>query len=453
MNYTVEDIARVSFPYFCKKVLGMTWAPHHNEWTDLLRANDRILIECARSHGKSHFFSKAYPLWLVYSGQPDEEIVIISYSEDQAKELIRKIADEIERNPLLARLRPGTSQIWQALHLQFPWGAYIRGDGFGSAIRGAHPKRIIVDDPLKDRGGMSPEEQVDFFFGALSGMAKRDTQISVVGTPLDAGDLLEYLERNKRYVFKGYPALSETGLPLFPYLFSKEELEQKEQEIGSTAFAREFLLQRVDLKTQPFKDQFRTINDRFEFPEFVEVRTLVDPAISERERSCDSAIVTVGQDNKNQLWEIETNIMHSDDSAKLCHEMVRTVQRYSIRYGASAYAIGMEEEVFQKTIGFDFKKMCVERGIDVTYQALTHQGISGKHQRIMGLQGLWEARAIHLLPESPLIGQFRYYRPGIKGFKIDALDALSWIRDERVTRPYQHVEAYLPEFPEFVHEE
>jgi len=451
MDLKIAALAKASFPYFCREVLGMTWVPHHNEWDDLIDKEKRILVECARSHGKSWFFSKAYPIWLIYSRKKPVEIIDISYSEDQAKDLLRKINDEIMHNQYLASMRPRKSQIWQALNLTFVDGSYIRGEGFGSSIRGAHPDYIIVDDPLKDRGGMSPEEQADFFNGALSGMAKRDTKIIVVGTPLDAGDLLEQLETNKGYIFKAYPALNDKSEALFPYLFTSDELKQREVEIGSLAFAREWLLQRVDPKTQPFKDQYRTINERYEFPAFVTVRTLVDPAVAEREAACDSAIVTVGQDAQNNLWEIETNVLHSDDTHAVCEQMVRVGVRYSGKFG-SAYAIGMEEEVFQKSVGFDFKRMAIQRGLDVKYIGLTHQGITGKHQRIMGLQNLWEGRAIHLLPESPLIGQFRYYRPNIKSFKIDCLDALSWIRDERVAIPFQLVEPVYGEVPAFVHE-
>jgi hypothetical protein len=54
------------------------------------------------------------------------------------------------------------------------------------------------------------------------------------------------------------------------------------------------------------------------------------------------------------------------------------------------------------------------------------------------MQAKWEARAIHLLPNSPLIEQFRYYRPNIKGARIDAIDAFAWWDHPEVSQPYMH---------------
>lgn len=442
MEYKPEHIAQQSFKYFFVKVLKHTWAPHHDKWLKLIQ-NKRFLLECARGHGKTVFLI-AYALWLVYRGWP-VDILFIAHSEEQVKlNIMNKIEEIIMSNEYLTCLRPSSKQQWGAQLKTFASGAQIRGESFGSSVRGAHPDYLFVDDPLKDKGGMTPEEQIQYFMTALSGTAKRHTVLGVIGTPLDNGDLLEQLENNPAYVFEAYPALDDNGEPLFSYLFNKEDLKSKELEVGSFAFSREFLLKRIDPRTQVFNDKWRTLNTDNQYPEFAVVRTIIDPAVSERDSACDTAVVTVGVDYKNHKWELETDLIRSDDPKQLIDLVLKTVRHYT---SYRDYAVVCEAEVFQKWVANDLKQAILEKNLNIRFIEVTHQGIQGKHQRIEGLQPSWESRAIHLLPESRLIPQFRYYRPNVRGVKIDGLDAFAWIRDEDVAVPITNSVVYDPGVP------
>lgn len=433
----VIHIAKSNFLFFCKYILNMDIGPHHMEWADLLRSESRILIESARGHGKSWFISKAYPLWLIYRNLQQVDILVVSFSEKQAVELLKMVSDELMRNPKLAHLRPDKQQTWQSLYLEFKGGHKIRGVGFGTSVRGLHPTHIVVDDPLKDEGGMNPEDQYKYYSGALSGTAVRHTQIVVIGTPLDSGDLLEQLESNPSYKFKAYPAI-KNGEALFPTLYTMDELRKREEEIGSLAFAREYLLQRIDPKTQIFKDQYRTVNELHTFPDdCIVTRTIIDPAISEKEKACDSAIVTMSMDTRNHRWERETQLIKSDNPALILDSVIRIAERYR---DFPDYAVVIESEVFQKVLAFDLRAKLIEKGLNIRVVEVRHQGNQGKHQRICGMQSKWEGRAIHLLPESPLIEQHRYYRPNLKGARIDAIDAESWWDHPDVSQPYVHAQ-------------
>lgn len=429
----IVHIAKSNFLVFCKHILGMDIGPHHKEWSELIRTESRILIESARGHGKSWFISKAYPLWLIYRNLQTVDVLVVSFSEKQAVELLKMVSDEVMRNPHFAHLRPKAQQKWTETYLEFRGGHKIRGVGFGTSVRGLHPTHIVVDDPLKDEGGMNPEDQYNYYSGALSGTAVRNTQIVVVGTPLDSGDLLEQLEINPIYKFRAYPAIKD-GAALFPTLYTLEELKKREEEIGSLAFAREYLLQRIDPKTQIFKDQYRTINELATFPDdCIVTRTIIDPAISEKEKACDSAIVTMSQDTKNHRWERETTLLKSDNPAQILDAVIRIAERYK---DFPDYAVVIESEVFQKVLAFDLRVKLIEKDLNIRVVEVRHQGNQGKHQRICGMQAKWEARAIHLLPSSPLIEQHRYYRPNLKGARIDAVDAESWMDHPDVSQPF-----------------
>lgn len=445
MNITPEQIAKASFKFFFIKVLGYKWNSWYEEVYKLLATENRILVQVARGHGKTVFFS-AYAVWLVYRGNP-VDILFVSYSEEQVKLNIMNLIEKIiMNNDHLASFRPTSKQMWGAQLKTFNTGAQIRGESFGSSVRGAHPTHLFVDDPLKDRGGMTPEEQYNYYMTSLMGTCRRDTQVIVDGTPLDPNDLLEQLESNDAYKSRKFPALDDGGNALFPDLFTKEDLQKKLDEVKSFAFSREFLLQRLDPKTQIFKDQYRTINHKMEFPdEFAYVRTLVDPAISEKETACDSAIVTIGVDKQNHLWELETCLVRSDDPSIILSEIIRIAKLYHKRF--NDYSVVIEGQVFQKVLVYDLRQKMLEQNLNIGVIEITHTGNIGKSQRIIGLQVKWETRAIHLLPESPIISQARYFRPNAKGLHIDALDALSFINIMDTGGPATDIEPYDPGGP------
>lgn len=444
MDYTQEQVYQASFKRFFIKVLGFKWCSWYADVYKSLN-EDRLLVQVARGHGKTLFFA-SYAIWLVYSGRP-VDILFISYSEEQVKLNIMNLIEKIiMNNGHLASLRPASRQMWGAQLKTFVSGAQIRGESFGSSVRGAHPTHLFIDDPLKDRGGMTPEEQFQYYTTSLMGTTMPHTQVVVVGTPLDPNDLLEQLEKISVYKSFKFPAENEKGEPLFPELRPKEWLDNIKVEFGSFAYSREFLLQRLDPKTQIFKDQYKTINTKLEFPdEFSYVRTLIDPAISEKESACDSAIVTVGVDKQNNIWELDTRLLRADNPSEILSEILKVVHLFHKRF--YDYSIVIEGQVFQKVLAYDLRQKLVEQHLDIGVTEITHTGNIGKAQRIIGLQNKWEARAIHLLPESPLISQARYFRPNAKGLLVDGLDALSFINLLESGGPVIAVEAFDPGGP------
>jgi hypothetical protein len=446
-KYGFEGLAKSSFKYFFTRVLHYTWTTWHEDvYNDLASGKKRLLIEIARGHGKTIFFV-SYALWLVYRGNP-VDILVVSYSEEQIRNNVMNLIESIVmKNDYLAHLRPTKQVLWGAQLKQFSTGAKIRGESFGSSVRGAHPDVLLIDDPLKDKGGMTPGEQHDYFMSALMGTVKRDTVVIVDGTPLDNGDLLEQLENNKAFTFRAYPAENEARTEaLFPELFTLDELRQIEMEVGTLAYSRERLLKRIDPATSVFKDKYRVIHTDMDYPQFGVVRTIIDPAISEKDDACDSAIVTVGMTYTNHAYEIDTRLIKANDPKKILDEIVKVATLFHKAY--VDYAIVIESELFQKVLAYDLRQIILERGLDIRLIEVTHQGIQGKHERIVGLQPKWEAKAIHLLPESPLISQFRFYRPNIRGFKLDGIDAFSWIRNEQVNVPIVEAREYNPGVPD-----
>lgn len=415
--------AQASLKFFMTKFLKLRWLNHYDEWyvqvQDALRSED----QAPRGHGKSIFWSFSVPLWDVIRGPidgPDPEDVLVSYSEDQVRRLIRNIKIEVETNDLLAPLRPTAKEIWGTDLLSFPNGYMISGLGFGTSSRGKHPRRIIVDDPLKDLGGMSQEDQERAYFGVITGMAMEKTQIHVIGTPIEFGDLLEKLEKNEVYEHWKKPAIKD-GVPLCPYLFTKETLDMRRKEMGSLNFAREFLLQRVDPATQPFKRQYETLYSELPI-RFSRIVTVCDPAYTENDGDY-TAIVTVGFTGGNHAYVLEAKGIRREDPGIIATELIRTIRNWNPE------AVGIEKKKGQ-AIYYSFQEARTRFNLwDFKYVELeTHGKGKWDNTRIGGMVNRWEIRTIHIHPEMKLLREQLYaYRPDDKSKQHDDLvDALAY---------------------------
>lgn len=416
--------AQASLKFFMVKFLKRKWLAHYDDWYDQVLYALRSDDQAPRGHGKSEFWALGVPLWDVIRGPidwADSEDLLISYSEDQVRRLLRNIRLEVETNPLLGMLRPSTKQIWGTDLLEFPNGYMVSGLGFGTAARGKHPRRIIGDDVLKDIGGMSAEDQERAWFSVITGMAMPKTQIHIVGTPVEFGDLLEKLESNTEYAHWKKPAFNKDGSPLCPELFTKETLSFRRREMGSLNFSREFLLQRVDPATQPFKRQYETLYT--ELPSrFARTVTVCDPAYSENDGDY-TAIVTVGFTGGNHAYVREAKGIRREDPGKVVNELVRTMQTQM------PDAVGLEKRKGD-ALFYSFQEARTRLNLwDTRYVELTTHG-KGKWDvsRIGGMVARWESRSIHLHPEMKLLREQLYaYRPDDKSKTHDDLvDALAW---------------------------
>lgn len=385
--------AQASLKFFMVKFLNLSWFKHYDDWYKIVLEEKRSNVEAPRGHGKSVFWSFAVPLWDVIRGPvpgPDPEDILVSYSEDQVRRLIRNIKLEVESNELLAPIRPSSKQIWGTDMLEFPNGFFISGLGFGTSSRGKHPRRIVVDDPLKDIGGMSQEDQERAYFGVITGMAMAETQIHNIGTPVEFGDLLEKLETNPVYKQWKQPALNEKNEPLCPELFTAETLEMRRKEMGSLNFAREFLLQRIDPTTQPFKRDYETLYDAAPPRErFMVVSTVCDPAYTESDGDY-TAIVTNGITHGNHGYVLRRDRIRRDDPGVIVDKLFEHIAAYT------PDNVGIKRRKGD-AISFTFNERRVrENRWDFRYVELKDTKAKSDRSRIGGLVPRWEAKTIHL---------------------------------------------------------
>ena len=265
---------------FARDVLGIETPPYMLEWGDLAATSPRLAILAARDHGKSTFFTYAYPIHRAVM-EPGVEVYLFARTLEQSMEYLDIIL--YGKNnlkgmcdiPDLAKLVPeGRTNSQTAgrtkktkTDLRLKNGSRIRCVSYGKAVRGAHPKYVICDDVLNDEDMFSEtvrKKNLAYFQGAISQMPPNidplhggSGQIIVVGTPYHIADLYGFLKKNPEYTFRKYAAIQkgEDGVerPLFPWRWPLAALLKKRREIGPIAFAREVLCEPItdDLSVFP----------------------------------------------------------------------------------------------------------------------------------------------------------------------------------------------------------
>lgn len=226
-------------------------AEHHEAWAKLLNQHSKLCINAARDHGKSFFFTMAYPIWQA-ERHPGKKGFIVSGSQPQAERILLDIQQEIENNPNLSHLLPERRdrRMWSSKQLRLANGHEIMARGYGTKVRGAHPVWMVVDDGLNDEDAYSEkirQRNINYFFMALRNMVIPGGQTIVVGTPYAKNDLYGELAKNSEWHFERYPAIVNYGTPneraLWPERYDLKTLYARRSEIGAIRFARELLCQ------------------------------------------------------------------------------------------------------------------------------------------------------------------------------------------------------------------
>jgi hypothetical protein len=227
-------------PYNGRFILGK----HHVEWNDLISESLRINILAARDHGKSRFWTWAYPIWRARYWK-SSLTYIFSATQKLSEEFLGQIKAEILENPELEDMIPTTrDRFWSAKEIRTRHGSVIRARGYGVKVRGGHPDFIICDDVLGDDDIYSEtvrQKNIDYYLSSISNMVVPGGQIVLVGTPMHQADLYAAIADTGKYTCRKYPALGK-GKALWPERYNLDALQSKRAELKSEArFAREFL--------------------------------------------------------------------------------------------------------------------------------------------------------------------------------------------------------------------
>lgn len=320
-TYRCENLA-----YFISSVMpDFEMAPHHFDWCDIVHKFDKTCVMAARDHGKSYFFSNAYPAWEMYRFKPKDNSAreqknkrgfLFSFSIQQAIDLLAILRESIQDNDILnERLYDKTN--WSKTDITCKNRARLTVKGFGSAVRGAHPGWAVIDDGLKDNVIYSQQQRqksIDYFHAVIMNMIVPGGVVRVVGTPFHNQDLYGDLKTKSNWRVFEYPAIYPDGRILWANRWSYKDLMDKRQSQGNLIFSRELLCRPITSDSTIFPieilntaflrmENYTLVNNRESFPvKFNKVVTGCDFAISSSVGADYSVFLTWGIDDNENMW-------------------------------------------------------------------------------------------------------------------------------------------------------
>lgn len=410
VNYWLIPLARL--------ILGLDYPQHFHTWGYLTEKEKRLLVLASRDHGKTTFFDIIVPIDRILR-HTAYKILIVSYSDTQVLKIGSAIKSTFESKPLLKAFSPKSEEDWSKSRMLFKDGSLIETLAFGSTGRGGHYDLVLIDDPVKDFGGMNPDEQSQYLTRTITPMVKPTGQMIVTGNYVYDGDLIDRVEKNKAFTTKKYPAINQDGGVLWPEYWPLEKLAERRRELESSddpfAFQKEYLLEKIDAKAQFFKRSMFRFYDPKNIPELLSTVGSWDPAISLNGDFNAMMVTGTAQDKKTYLMP-EYAEFKSDNVSALIDEVFRLTELYDIPYW------------MLETIGF--QKLLKEHLYEAMRERSRHFGIKevkthikSKEARIMALQPRIASGSLLFHPEAhkDIIDQFCAFPRGQHDDMVDAL--------------------------------
>ncbi len=292
-------------------------APFQHEMLGLTEDEDvkRLVILAFRGSAKSTIVSLSYVLWSILGKPQKKFVLLLGQTQPQARQHLKNIKDELERNPLLRRdLGPFEEREdeWNSSSLVIPkYGARITAVSCDTSMRGIrhgpHRPQLIVCDDLENldsvRTRESRERLYQWVMGEVIPAGTKDTKAVFIGNLLHEDSLLMRLKttieegKESSSIFRHYPLLDATDRCIWPGKFpTTADVERERKRVGDEiAWYREYLLRIVPTVDQVIRQEWIRFYDKApdeSHPQFQFVASGVDLAISQSESADYTAIVS-----------------------------------------------------------------------------------------------------------------------------------------------------------------
>lgn len=287
-----------------------------------------LVIEAFRGSAKSTIMTLSLPLWAILGKRQEKFVVILSKTQQQARQYLTNIKKEIESNKMLrSDLGPFEEQEdeWRTSSIVIPkYGARITVASVDSSLRGMRHKEhrpgLVIADDLEDLESVRQQEQRDklwqWYTGDVMPMGTEATQFVIIGTNLHEDSLIARLRKNigqgkRSGIFRSYPLIDAENKPMWPGRFpTMESIEELRHNIADNAtFEREYMLRIVANEDRVVRPEwikyYREMPPRKGNPDLKMTLTGVDLAISKEARADFTAMVSASlfQDRQDN-WSI-----------------------------------------------------------------------------------------------------------------------------------------------------
>ncbi len=243
-----EAFCQYYFPQYCTA----PFAPFHRRFAKAVIDSPTIYISRAwsRDHAKSVVAGLFLPTFLMCTGQLNN-MLLVSYSHDNAEELLRPLKLQLERNPRLIQDYGVFKSLdaWEADKFVTRKGKSFRALGSGQNPRGtreeeARPDFILVDDIDDDVLVRNPKrlnDAWDWLSGALYGTLSIDKakRFVVVGNII-ARDSMVVRAAKVADDHEQIDMLTKAGQPSWKERFTIEQCQYMIDKMGYRLAQREF---------------------------------------------------------------------------------------------------------------------------------------------------------------------------------------------------------------------
>jgi phage terminase large subunit-like protein len=397
--------------FFCKDLVTSQTPVFHKEIYDLVSSKDRLLLAAPRGFAKSSIVARIYPLHSALF-KKHKDVVIISASESLAVEHLRWIKLTIEGSQFIKDFWGDlTSDKWTETQITVKhkdgFSCNIRAKGAGAQIRGFRPTCIILDDIETDDSVASEDQRrklKGWLFKACLNSLAVGGQFVFIGTiihPLAViNDLFSVPNRWEKRKFSAYKSeVQVAGNELWPELWSHERLQSRKNEIGTTAFASEFLNNPMLDENAAFED--KDIRYWEDLPKQYSCVMAIDPAYSEDEKADNKVCALVGIDQNMNRYLIDYIRTHDTtlDFANAILSMYQRNAQYITAVGCPNS--GGDKEFFSSLMRIAEERKIYPPFVELknTFTSATGQKVRNKHARIKAaLQPLFENGKYYINP-------------------------------------------------------
>lgn len=396
----------------------------------------RHLYLLPRGHLKSTIITTCYPIQRILK-EPNVRILISNNKLENARTFLGTIKLLLRNNEWIGRHYPGLvpegrSETWSADKIIVNRSRPLKEPTIqvgspGGSLVSQHYDLIIMDDIVDPDNSATRDRReavFEWYRYALS-LLEPGGQVIVVGTRYHYDDLYAKLLDSKRYTHHIRKA-RENGEPIFPAKFTNEYLDEIREDQGPYIFSCQYMNEPVDEETAVFKKSwFRWIKQEH-VPDNLAVFQMVDPAISERRESDDTAMVVAGVDESWNIYVFHM-VKETMNPSEIIDELFVIYNNF-IRRKLEISKISFETVGFQNTIVHFLNREMMDRGQRLPVHPINHRAKT-KHQRIMALEPLFKMGQVFFVEGCPLVPELedqlcKVTRQGTKG-KDDLADAFA----------------------------
>jgi len=455
MTPTPEEVkvaCRKRFSTFCSLMQGPGWFdPNHARLCDWLQyhveesakteAFLQVLIIMPRGTLKTTLISKLFLIWMAIRS-PNIRCLVATNTVPNVRKKIEDIRGVFDGSnffrALWPELLPRKTSRWTNESAEinrmekFP-EATFEGCGRKTDKTGTHYNIIVEDDTtapeesdLKIEFTTPSREEVERAIGwhraSVPLLLIRGTRVRIiVTTRWSEYDLVKYILDNEKNTVVFDIPVTNAEQPNFPSLYNKEKLDQIQELVGPYMFSCLYQNRPLEGKFQTFKEDWFHYIPLDEVPLEGYYTIAVDPAISEKENSCETAISRAFHHEENgrsvQYW---TDVLHGHFNAdETLSKILSLVKKDPER----TTCVAIEANAYQASLQYTLRDAAIRANVKIKDVLPIHSRTS-KKVRIEGLVPYFAAKRIFFVSglSSQVESQLRQYP---NGRLLDVIDSFA----------------------------